>query len=400
MLGSLKDKWFSLQDDIASSVKNLAPASVQTGHVIWSSTSPNRFKGKNLQAGGELLNDWQACWEELHLANERNIKKANRCEKVICDIRQKTRTQWSQVMTLQTLIGQSVPQVGAEIQTAMKRLSQMESLFEEVEISLLALEESVEARELQEKQLEEKFQLTMHQERKRVAFNELSGQLQLKFDGKKEAMEQQRRREKQELYQTLFEQDMEAHRGRQGNAPHQPTNPHSTAQQQTHNKGGRRESASDAASNFLRLPIPLHDPDASLETVDLNDDPNDQTLEKFLRDEDLLYDVSPLPKDDDSSNQTLLDEEIDNSCSLKENLQSELVTTTLGGAAAPTLITNTQKVKTDCNNTPLQNKERKNSAIPTPLPIPTVTMTSSESVAESLYFTPDTSANEKLSELA
>ena len=37
-----------------------------------------------------------------------------------------------------------------------------------------------------------------------------------------------------------------------------------------------------------------HDPDASLETVDLNDEGN---LEAFLGDND-LYDVSPLPRDE------------------------------------------------------------------------------------------------------
>ena len=39
----------------------------------------------------------------------------------------------------------------------------MESIFEEVEVSLMALEESVEAREAHEKQVEERFQLTMYQ---------------------------------------------------------------------------------------------------------------------------------------------------------------------------------------------------------------------------------------------
>ena len=50
----------------------------------------------------------------------------------------------------------------------------------------------------------------------------------------------------------------------------------------------------------------------------------------FFSDEDLLYDVSPLPKDDDSSNHTLLEEEIERelnnkaagieaSCSLQES---------------------------------------------------------------------------------
>ena len=39
----------------------------------------------------------------------------------------------------------------------------MESIFEEVEVSLMALEESVEAREAHEKQVEERFQLTVYQ---------------------------------------------------------------------------------------------------------------------------------------------------------------------------------------------------------------------------------------------
>ena len=52
----------------------------------------------------------------------------------------------------------------------------------------------------------------------------------------------------------------------------------------------------------LQVP-PRHDPDASLESVDL-DDPDEgtmQNLEAFLNDnisKDALYDVSPLPKDE------------------------------------------------------------------------------------------------------
>jgi hypothetical protein len=57
------------------------------------------------------------------------------------------------------------------------------------------------------------------------------------------------------------------------------------------------------ARNNLRVPS-RHDPDASLESVDLNDpgdfnDPADfSNLEAFLNEPDALYDVSPLPKDE------------------------------------------------------------------------------------------------------
>ncbi len=57
------------------------------------------------------------------------------------------------------------------------------------------------------------------------------------------------------------------------------------------------------ASKIL-FPVPKrHDPDASLETVDLNEDDDDlggddkQTLEAFLADD--IPSVSPLPKDDE-----------------------------------------------------------------------------------------------------
>ena len=60
------------------------------------------------------------------------------------------------------------------------------------------------------------------------------------------------------------------------------------------------------------------DPDASLETVDLNED--DTGLEKFLSD-DLLYDVSPLPKDDEDKLPRLTSLKKEGS---RETLQNEI----------------------------------------------------------------------------
>jgi hypothetical protein len=50
----------------------------------------------------------------------------------------------------------------------------LESLFGDVEISLLALEDTIDARELQERQLDQRYQLAMYQERRKAEFNELS----------------------------------------------------------------------------------------------------------------------------------------------------------------------------------------------------------------------------------
>ena len=50
----------------------------------------------------------------------------------------------------------------------------LESLIGDVEIALLALEDTIDAREMQEKQLDQRFQLAMYQERRKSEFNELA----------------------------------------------------------------------------------------------------------------------------------------------------------------------------------------------------------------------------------
>ena len=50
----------------------------------------------------------------------------------------------------------------------------LESLIGDVEIALLALEDTIDAREMQEKQLDQRFQLAIYQERRKAEFNELA----------------------------------------------------------------------------------------------------------------------------------------------------------------------------------------------------------------------------------
>ena len=91
----------------------------------------------------------------------------------------------------------------------------MESLFSDVEISLLALEDTIDARELQEKQSERRFQLTVHQEKTKAKFNELSNRLENQYQSKKHEIEKQKSRanqERQKHYEQQFERDMNAYR--------------------------------------------------------------------------------------------------------------------------------------------------------------------------------------------
>ena len=78
-----------------------------------------------------------------------------------------------------------IPQVTEEVEKALTVLGDVEALFSDVEISLLALEDTIDARELQEKQLEQRLKLDMHQERRKANFNEVSNQLEGEYQKKK-----------------------------------------------------------------------------------------------------------------------------------------------------------------------------------------------------------------------
>ena len=92
---------------------------------------------------------------------------------MISEVNERYERQYSDVMTLQMLVAQ-LPRVNAQIEEVMGSLGDLESLFGDVEISLLGLEDTSDAREMQERQLDQRFQVALYQERRRAEFNDLS----------------------------------------------------------------------------------------------------------------------------------------------------------------------------------------------------------------------------------
>ncbi len=217
----------SLQEDISAGVKHLSTQS-SIGNVSSSvasavssvvaasspSSSPEYRGGArrcNPEAGAELLECSQRQWEEIHLANERNARMAARCDRLVAESHARYEKQWQEVTTLQMLVGQ-IPKINAQIEEVMAALGDLESLFGDVEIALLGLEDTIDAREMQEKQLEQRFQVAMYQERRKAEFNELKGRLRADYAKKKAEAELKMRlasKEKQAKYQRQFEKDLE-----------------------------------------------------------------------------------------------------------------------------------------------------------------------------------------------
>ena len=95
MLGNLKNRFLSLQEEITTSVRQFTPS-----HTV---VQPSEVNGVNPYAGGHLLEAWQVKWEEIHRAHERNARKGGKCDKTIAKLHHHLERQWKNVMTLQTL---------------------------------------------------------------------------------------------------------------------------------------------------------------------------------------------------------------------------------------------------------------------------------------------------------
>ena len=146
-----------------------------------------------------------------------------------------------------------------------------------------------------------------------------------------------------------------------------------------------------AGSSNRLAPPKSFDPDASLETVDLNED--ESGLEKFLS-EDLLYDVSPLPKDDDDNPYPLNILTKDGS---RETLHNEMQT--LEESALHDTSTNPIILTTDDDDKSANHKQQHSNAVLSSLENSQPQADNNAvSRSESLYYTPDDTL-EKLSDL-
>ena len=98
------------------SVKQYAPSEQQSNDLA--------KRSGGLDAGADLLESWQNCWEELHLASERNAQVASRCDGLITTVKNRTEKQWCNVTALQN----HVPKVNKGIQEIMEKLGNLKMI--------------------------------------------------------------------------------------------------------------------------------------------------------------------------------------------------------------------------------------------------------------------------------
>ena len=215
----------------------------------------------NLRAGSKILSHYQAVWRALHDNAELVARKADTADRDVRRVAAEYDRQWRHVSRMTGLVV-TIPEINTQIRGVMDSLGQLENLFMEVEVALLALEDTIDARDAQEKQLEQRFQLAIYQERRRQELDELEARLEMEYQKRireKEMAESKEKRARQAVYQAKFEEDMTRF----------------------------------TETGFLE--VPLNRPsDVSLESIDL--DADDQNLESFLKED--VPNLSPLPRDE------------------------------------------------------------------------------------------------------
>ena len=179
----------------------------------------------------------------------------------------------SRYVSRMTGLVSSIPEINKQVETVMKSLGVLQDLFMEVEVALLALEDTIDARDAQENQLERRFQIALYQEKRRQELEELETRLEMDYQKKmreKEKAENNDKAARQVVFQAKFTEDMKKF----------------------------------TETGFLEVPL-TRPSDVSLESIDL--DADEHGLEAFLKED--CPGVSPLPRDD----VPLLVENIENS---------------------------------------------------------------------------------------
>jgi len=236
--------------------------------------SSPRYEGRRAKrpaaedVGADLLTAWQNRWSSLHEEAEENFKEARRCAQAMLALKARTERDWAQVAALQTLASQA-PAVAKQVDEISLSLAHLETSLGDVEVALIALEDTVDAQEAERRQRERARQQDEYRLRREAEFKRLSAQLQadhLRSRREKERQEVESLQAKQREFQKRFEADLATF-----------------------------SSSNDA--HHLKVP-PRQNPDASLETVDLDED-DGADLEDFLGGGDVPG-ASPLPPDEET----------------------------------------------------------------------------------------------------
>jgi len=248
MLESFKEKINLIQEGLVGTVK--------TGLI--ESTQPKNPREKD--AGAAVLQHYQDCWQSIHNGAEQTSRQADRCDRTISQLHAEYEKQWRHVSMLSWMVSE-LPELGRQVEKVMGDLANLGDLYSDVELALLTLEETLDARECQEKQLQQRFEMTMYQEKRRHELQELEVHLSNQYDRRMKELEledDKKKTERQQVFHQKFQEDLEKFQ----------------------------------STGFLEVPL-VRTQEMNLESVNLSEDESE--LEAFLDDKPTKFSSQPPP---------------------------------------------------------------------------------------------------------
>jgi hypothetical protein len=265
MFSSIKGKLQYVQDEIATSLKNLkldrhllriTGVGSGIGRLkLGRASNANDSNDPHIQAGCRILEHYNSTWGNIHKKTEQLAHAAEETDILTARILIDYERKLIQLQQLSALLA-VIPKFVHKVQEVSDHILNAQCALEETNHALVTLEDMIETQELREKELEHRFQLALYQSKRAAELNDLKEQLTnehlLKMKEFDKEMSSQLK-EKQAEYQEAFEQDLQQYK--EGNFVPRKT--------------------SSAASSAISTP---------LEGIDLEEDPF--ILEEFLLDED------------------------------------------------------------------------------------------------------------------
>lgn len=204
MFGSLKEKIISVGRNVKlfSDVKPPIPSS---------------YPDVNLHAGAQILNYFQEQWEQIHELNEKNAANGEVLANLIDDLHRKVSADHRNVLDMTYLLSSGTSNLSGSIENCVSQVTALHESFETVEKDLLQLENLIEELELQEKELEHRFQLAMYKEKKLANLEALRLQLAEKHTqsvSEHECRQKQLLQERQLVFAEAFQSDLQHYRQR------------------------------------------------------------------------------------------------------------------------------------------------------------------------------------------
>lgn len=144
---------------------SLIPSSNSNDNMKIPSTHWPNSDAINFCTGCKLLERNETIWEELHLANESNAKKAETCDTIISTVSESIRKRCVDLSDINVSL-EIIPNIVQTIENCSTIMIEINDKCSEVENQLYELQNLMEVLQLQEKQLDSRFEMAMFKERK------------------------------------------------------------------------------------------------------------------------------------------------------------------------------------------------------------------------------------------